>query len=217
MLDALKRNVKDRVQRFQYATNTASEERRSRLLSQNRAFTMVANDCWGAEVYKDFGLPFDSPFIGLFVPGPCFINLVENFERIVTSKLRFMTDSKYPKNPDYPDDHRYPIGSLQDDVEIHFLHYKSADDASEKWNRRVKRIHWDRLFFKISADGRFAFTDDELRRFDALATPRKLILTSRDLPDIKCAITTPDFLVDGKMMYERTHKYVDMPDWLNQP
>jgi hypothetical protein len=77
------------------------------------------------------------------------------------------------------------------------------------------RINWNRLFFKISADSQFPFSDDELRRFDSLPTSRKFIFTTRSLPDVKCAITTPDYLKDGKLMYERTHRYVDMAAWLN--
>jgi uncharacterized protein (DUF1919 family) len=177
---------------------------------------MVANDCWGAEVYKDFGLPFESPFIGLFVPGPCFIKLASDFRRVVTSPLRFTNESRYERNPDIAKK-GYPIGLLDDDVEIHFLHYDSEAEAKSKWDRRVSRIAYDRLFFKISADGNFPFSDEELRTFDALPLARKLILTSRSLPDVSCAITTPDFLTDGKLMYERTHKYIDMAEWLNSP
>jgi len=207
--------IKDNLQRFQYAANAESQMRRSRLLPENRSFTIVANDCWGAEVYKDFGLPFETPFIGLFVAGPCYITLVENFRRIVTSPLRFTSRSKYPIAMELQEKKRNPIGLLDDDVEIYFLHYETEAEAASKWHRRVERINWDRLFFKISADSQFPFTDDELRRFDSLPTSRKFIFTTRSLPDVKCAITTPDYLKDGKLMYERTHRYVDMAAWLN--
>jgi len=207
--------IKENIQRFQYASNGDSQSRRARLLPENRHFTIVANDCWGAEVYKDFGLPFESPFIGLFVAGPCYIKLVEDFRRIVTSPLRFTAHSRYPVAMEMQAKKKSPIGLLADDVEIYFLHYETEAEAASKWNRRVERINWDRLFFKISADSLFPFTDDELRRFDALNTSRKFIFTTRSLPDVKCAITTPDYLKDGKLMYERTHQYVDMAAWLN--
>lgn len=38
-----------------------------------------------------------------------------------------------------------PIG-LIDDVEVVFLHYKTFDEAVEKWNRRKSRINWDNLY-----------------------------------------------------------------------
>ena len=210
-------NLKENLQRLQYASKSDSQGRRLRLLPENRRFTVVANDCWGAEVYKDFGLPFETPFIGLFIAGPCFIALCEDFERIVTSPLRFASKSKYPDVMIKQESKKFPIGILDDGVEIHFLHYATEAEAADKWARRVERIAYDRLFFKISADSDFPFTDDELRRFDALPYARKFIFTTRTLPDVKCAITTPDYLRDGKLMYERTHTYVDMAAWLNEP
>jgi uncharacterized protein (DUF1919 family) len=208
--------LKDNVQRIQYAVSTESQSRRQRLLPENRAFTVVANDCWGAEVYKDFGLPFETPFIGLFVPGPCYLKLVTDFQPIVTSPLRFTKDSRFERDPANVQK-GYPIGLLDDDIEIHFLHYNSEAEAASKWSRRVDRIVYDRLFFKISADGNFPFTDDEVRAFDALPLARKLILARRSIPGVSSAVTIPDFLDDGKLMYERTHKYVDIAAWLNQP
>jgi uncharacterized protein (DUF1919 family) len=210
--------LKDNVQRIQYAVSADSQSRRQKLLPQNRPFTVVANDCWGAEVYKDFGLPFDTPFIGLFVPGSCFMKLVSDFKQIVTSPIRFTKESRFERDPDFIDK-GYPIGILADDIELHFLHYDSEADAASKWSRRVERIVFDRLFFKISADGKYPFTDEEVRRFGELPIPRKLVLTRRSFPDVACAVSVPadDYLENGKLMYERTHKYVDMATWLNQP
>ena len=42
-----------------------------------------------------------------------------------------------------------PIGVL-DDIEVVFLHYKSEQEALEKWNRRSKRINWNNIVFKFS-------------------------------------------------------------------
>lgn len=44
----------------------------------------------------------------------------------------------------------YPIGKLGNDVEIHFLHYKSETEAQEKWNRRLKRMNFNNILFKFS-------------------------------------------------------------------
>ena len=41
--------------------------------------------------------------------------------------------------------HHCPIGIL-DDIEVIFLHYKSEDEAYQKWNRRKERIVWDNIF-----------------------------------------------------------------------
>ncbi|MCA6056256.1 DUF1919 domain-containing protein, partial [Bacteroides thetaiotaomicron] len=42
-----------------------------------------------------------------------------------------------------------PIGVF-DDIEVIFLHYKTSEEASEKWRRRKARIYWNNIFFKMS-------------------------------------------------------------------
>ena len=42
-----------------------------------------------------------------------------------------------------------PIGILGD-VEVVFLHYKTEEEALNKWKRRCERIHWDSLYIKFS-------------------------------------------------------------------
>jgi hypothetical protein len=44
----------------------------------------------------------------------------------------------------------YPLAML-DDVELHFTGYGSEEDALENWQRRVTRINWNNLFFKLDA------------------------------------------------------------------
>ena len=59
------------------------------------------------------------------------------------SKYEFINELRQTTN------NYFPIGTLCDTVEIHFLHYSSIEDAEEKWNRRVKRINWNNLFVKF--------------------------------------------------------------------
>ena len=30
-------------------------------------FTIVSNNCWGTFIYKKFGLPYNSPFVNMFI------------------------------------------------------------------------------------------------------------------------------------------------------
>lgn len=47
--------------------------------------------------------------------------------------MEFIQESIYPKTKK----HWYPIGKL-DDIEVHFSHYDSQEEAMEKWTRRKK-------------------------------------------------------------------------------
>lgn len=121
-------------------------------------FAFVANNCWGAEAYKLYQKEFNTPFIGLFLMGPDYIKLLEDFDTYMNTKLEF-TESK---------GYNYPIGRLND-VEIHFMHYHSEEEARDKWERRTKRFlefsvqNPQQVFFKMcDMDGGNAHL---LRRF----------------------------------------------------
>lgn len=59
-----------------------------------------------------------------------------------------------------------------------FLHYKSEDEAYEKWNRRKQRIVWDNIFYKMSEQN--LCREIDLKRFDRLETDKKFVFVSRD-------------------------------------
>lgn len=43
------------------------------------------------------------------------------------------------------DDSAVDCASDIESIEIFFLHYHSEQGAKEKWERRIKRINWDKL------------------------------------------------------------------------
>jgi uncharacterized protein (DUF1919 family) len=48
---------------------------------KNTDFVIIANNCFGGQVYKSFGLPYNTPFVGMFLYGPCYLKLLQNFKR----------------------------------------------------------------------------------------------------------------------------------------
>ncbi len=93
-------------------------------------FVIISNNCWGGQVYQWFQKPYQTPFVGLFLYGPCYMKFLRDIDYYLASELVFIQASKYKKRPK-----TYPIGVL-DDIEIHFTHYKSEEEALEKWMRR---------------------------------------------------------------------------------
>lgn len=43
------------------------------------------------------------------------------------------------------------------------MHYASKEEAYEKWNRRKKRINWDKILLKLSE--REGISEEQLRNF----------------------------------------------------
>lgn len=158
-------------------------------------FTIIANNCWGTFMYKKYGLSYGSPFINLMFFAPDYIDFLENFSLDKLQKLTFIDqkDSKYKDeliklgifNGDYP------VGLLDGKYEMHFLHYRSEEDARDKWFRRVKRINPEKLIFKFS-DGD-NFEPEMAKRFDDLPFKNKVLFTASEFPDLKSAVTLDKF------------------------
>lgn len=153
------------------------KQRRKNLISPND-FSIISNNCWGGLVYQYFGLPYNSPTIGLFFMDDDYIKFLEKFDYYISQPLKFITieESRYKQKLQSESTAKmsYPI-ALLDDVEIHFLHYKSTTEAKEKWNRRLKRINRNRILVKMSQ--RSLNSDDILDRFEALPFKNKICFT----------------------------------------
>lgn len=58
------------------------------------------------------------------------------------------------------------------DIEIRFNHYKTFEEAVEKWEERKRRINWDNLYV-MAIDGDNC-SEESLQRFDALPYKHKV-------------------------------------------
>lgn len=179
-------------------------------------FCIIANNCWGAEVYKYKQLPFNTPFIGLFLYPECYLKLLGNFEKNVKSDLRFTTRSKHLATTP-----AYPVGLLEDDIEIHFLHYKTVDEAREKWNKRLNRIpaNDDNLFFKF--DDRDGCTSSQLETFHQLPFRNKISFSIASHPHLTSNVRVirakgQTMVHDGLALFAVSIKYFDLNAWLNR-
>lgn len=178
-------------------------------------FNIIANNCWGAEVYKTFDLPFNTPIIGLYFYADCYIKLIGDFQENIRAELKFKPLSKY-----YSEKREYPVGLLKDDIEVHFLHYESEEEAYEKWTRRVKRISQDneKLFFKF--DDRDRCAPEHIRTFHDLRHTHKVSFTAKNYPDIKDNVHIPmkkgeETVMDGLKLFYECVNYFDLVKWLN--
>lgn len=149
-------------------------------------FSIISNNCFGGFVSQYFDLPYESPFVGLFLFAPDYIRMLERLDFYLKGDLIFIE----PEKSNYVDFMKnqgtfstYPIARLYD-VELHFLHYKTELDAAEKWSRRVKRINWDNLIYKFC--DRDLATLELIRRFDELPHSAKICLTAKKIPLKSC-------------------------------
>lgn len=206
----MKRQIKDAVKK--QMKNIQFYNLRKELV--NRDFTIISNNCWGGIVYQDFKLPYNSPFIGMFIHTPDYFKLLNNLEYYMNVDLKFTTKSKYDSvNKDRETglhSPTFPIGLL-DDVELDMLHYASEHEAYEKWNRRKERMNWDNLYIK--ACEKLLFTHDNLADFASLPFKNKVIFTREDYRDLENSVHFKDLSVRSELNFYT--KYFEVARWLN--
>lgn len=133
--------------------------------------TIICNNCLGARISQDCGYRYNSPTVGLYFRYPDYITFLEHLDEAVTAPLRF-------KEAGAED---FPVGILtagDRDIEIYFMHYRSEEEAREKWEERRKRVNTaDMLVIGSEVDG---CTHEDVERFCLLPYERKLFITRRD-------------------------------------
>lgn len=145
---------------------------------KNKDFSIISNNCWAGKVYQYLDMPYLSPTAGLYFFAPDYIKFVSDLYRYLNTSLRFIKpeESKYYEEIKKRNQTDKPIGIL-DDVEIVFLHYKTQEEAKEKWNRRKERVNYDNIILKFSRMD--LCTEKEIEAFDALYFENKIVLNNR--------------------------------------
>lgn len=116
-----------------FRQNKINERNRNRLI--NKTPTIICSNCTGGVLYHWLGLKFYSPFINLYMNNEDFILAMENFDNFISTEI--IEDINSGK--------AYPVGSGFGGCKIHFMHYKSFQDALLKWNERKSRINKDNM------------------------------------------------------------------------
>lgn len=166
--------------------------------------------------YEELAMRYLSPFVGLFVVPEDFVTLAGRLRPSLERAIEFRSESQHGYINVWREELRrsYPIGFLPGDVEVHFMHYRSMEEARVKWQRRVERVNWDKLRIKLSWH-EYAGSEGALQRFEELPLDAKLILAPPQAVPRKRCVTLPDFSTDGTQQYWRAHKAFDVARYLD--
>lgn len=147
---------------------------------RNRNATIISSNCNGEFMYYDMRLPFLSPTINLSFDMNDYVKLLDNLHWYMSQPITPCLDKQFD----------FPCGMLAD-IKIRFNHYKTFEEAVEKWEERKKRINWDNLYV-VAIDGDNC-SEESLKQFDALPFKHKVIFTHCPRPDIKSAFYLKGF------------------------
>lgn len=159
------------------------DRRRKRLKYTD--FTIISNNCWGVMIYESYGLQKQSPTVGLFFMASDYIKFVSDLKKYTDGTLTFIKpdESRWKDAPQVSGDKRfgsYPIGILsngKEDIEIFFLHSHSEEEARDKWERRCRRINWNKLLIKFNDQN--GCTEKEVNQFMSLNYKNKVFFTCK--------------------------------------
>ncbi len=186
---------------------------------KDKDFTIICNNCWAGHIYQKLDMPYLTPTVGLFFYMPCYIQFLENLECYLSTSLVFVESSKYDLANERRSIHWYPIATLNN-IEIHFLHYASENEALLKWNKRKARINRNRFF--VVGSERDLCDESIIRRFQKLTYQNKVFFTANkyNYNDVSL-VHIKDYEKQGCIgdvyaQNELIHKYFNIFKWLKQ-
>lgn len=168
------KKTKDRIKAFFYEIKRFFVKRS---IKENN-FSIISNNCWAGTVYRYLDMPYLSPTAGLYFFAPDYIRFVSDLHYYLSVPLKFIdaSESKYFNELKRRNQTEKPIGIL-DDVEIVFLHYKTKEEAKEKWDRRKARVNYEHIILKNSRMN--LCTEKEIEAFNSLPFENKIFLNNR--------------------------------------
>lgn len=171
----------------------------------NKDISLIATNCNAGMIYHDLGLFFNSPFINAGIYIPDMIRFLKRPDFYLQADLAQITER----------DGLF-IGKIAD-LSIRFLHYKSFDEAIQKWNTRRTRLNLKNFaIFATDRDGYTSYamsayddsfkaqvpknageadtcTYEEIKLFNELPVAKKVIFTSRPYPEFESAYQIKGF------------------------
>jgi uncharacterized protein (DUF1919 family) len=147
-----------------------------RKLKQHK-FCIICNNCFGGHLYEATNRPYNTPTVGLYFFSEDYIKFVENLDTYLKEDLNFIKESRFEECRKEHDVKKYPIGLLSNNLEIHFLHYKTEEEAEIKWNRRKERVIDSDILVIMNDQNKFS--EDLMSRFDSIKYP-KIFLSSKE-------------------------------------
>lgn len=135
--------------------------------------SVFSSNCTGSLYLHEHHMRFNSPFVNLWIRPAEYITLLSDLDRYLNSEMEFIFDENVT----------YPVGLLGGDVKIFFQHYKTEQEAVDKWKERCKRINKDKVRVIMVQRGKCSYED--LKNFEQLPYEHKVCFTYKEYPEFK--------------------------------
>ena len=157
------------------------------LILKNKDFTLLSNNCNGGVISSELGVRFNSPFVNLNINPRDYVKYLKNLDYY----------SKLPIKVEFTD-REYPMGFLGD-LTIEFIHYRTCEEAEQKWIERTKRINTKNLFVMLTEQE--DCTEELIREFNDLPFENKVVFTYKKHENIGCSVYLEKFKDNPRGVY----------------
>ena len=173
------------------------------------------------------GERFRSPTVNLIIDDNAFLFFCQHIREYAKCPVNEPTEEEQKLLPQT----KIPISILRGegelpDIPIFFFHYKTVEDAIEKWDKRAKRINYNNLC--IVMDCKIHATEEILDEFEKLPYDKKVIFSHREDPErwphnFRYSFYTKEKHGDGVLYRKTSHglferqafEEFDFIQWLN--
>ena len=195
---------------------------------KNHDFTIISNTCVGGVITHNVGEQFRSPTVNLIIYEHQFLTFCNHLNEYSACPLEQPTESEKKEMKGIS----YPIGILRGckenlpDITVLFVHYKTFEEAKEKWESRFNRVNYENIF--VIMDRGMDASDDVLDAFYQLPFEHKVFFTHKEDPErwpdnFIFSFYTPEKYESGCLYYNKwtgieAHHWLDEFDyvhWLN--
>lgn len=184
----------------------------------NTDFTIIANNCWGGSVYRRYNISYLSPTVGLYFFADDYIQLINDLPNNLFLPLTMINacESKYAEQLRLKNQLHIPVGVLGDAIEVVFLHYKTPQEAYDKWNRRLERVNLNNIILKFSEMN--LCQEHHLKSFQDIDYRKKLLLLAKHHSGINSGIIVNHYTKNGEVSNDTLYydKFLDLTDFINQ-
>ena len=148
----------------------------------NHEFSIISNTCVGGVMTHNVGEQFRSPTVNLIIYEEQFLVFCHHLKEYAECPVELPTSEEQELFAKYP----HPVGILRGkdaglpDINLLFVHYKTFEEAKEKWEARFRRLNYHDIF--IVMDRGMDARDEILDEFHKLPYKHKVFFTHKEDP-----------------------------------
>lgn len=184
-------NMKEKIKNI-ISVNPIAVRRRQKMRKNlvNTKPTFLCPNCIGGILFHDLGIQFQSPTVNLMMIKQDFAEFVLHLDDYLERNLIFYKDEMNTCPCAY-------FSGNNERINLVFTHYRTEEEAAQKWKERSKRINRENLF--VFLEERDGLTKEMMLQLGKIRARGLVIFTANSYPDIPYALQIKKYSSDGEV------------------